>query len=255
MSRLIDDQRLDESEYMQEYVNDTYHLDKHFDSITVPNFLSDEELAEFDQAMSHEETFHVVDTSMTKAVIDLCGFEPEKTADYYIFDRFYTKPCWSHLVDIIQPKLEKHLGEGLYASHIHVLDSYVPYGIHSDSEQPNIALAPHPAWTLIIPFDDYPSKTYQFHQRSNHKSPWDWVHAENIEPWDDYSISRELWEKDFAPLTDYEMFRYLSVESTFEWKKGSMFAADRFRFHSSDNYFNHGIKNKKALIMWTSLKE
>ena len=255
MTPIIDDKRLTDEEYKKEFINSDYHKNTYFDSIIVNDFMNDEELNEFEKASQSEKIFHVVDTCMDNEVERLCGWRPEKTADYFIFDNFYSNPNWSHLVDIIQPKLEKHLGKGLYASHIHVLDSYVPYGIHSDSEQPNIALAPHPAWTLIIPFNDYPSKTYQFHQRSSHKDPWSWIKSEGIVPLEDYSISHEVWEKDFSPLTGYNVFKYLTVESTFEWKKGAMFAADRFRFHCSDNYYNHGIKNKKAIILWTSLKE
>lgn len=254
MTQIIDNTWMSADDYKEKFLDSDYHKSTRFDSIIVDNFMNDDELSAFEEAAKSEHIFHVVDNCMEDTVEDLCGFRPELTANYFIYEKFYENPVWSHLVDIIQPKLEEHLGDGLYASHIHILDSYVPYGIHSDSEQPNLELAPYPAWTLIVPFDDYPSKTYQFEQRSSHKGPWDWVHAEKIEPFDDYSIDRETWEKDFAPLTDYEIFKYLSVECTFEWKKGAMFAADRFRFHSSDNYFNHGIRNKKALIMWTSLK-
>lgn len=253
MSIKIDNTRLTSEEYCNRYINNEYCKSRDpLESIIVPNFLNDAELDEFWAASQTEDVYHVTDTSMTSAIRSLCGFEQPVTAEYYIFDKFYENPCWEPLVDIMQPKLEKHLGKGVYASHIHILDSYVPYGIHSDSEQPNLQLAPEPAWTLIIPFDDVNSKTYQFHQRSAEKSPWEWVKNNNIKPFTEYSISREMWESEFAPLTDYELFRYLSVESAFEWKRGSMFAADRFRFHCSDNYYNRGIKNKRAIIMWTS---
>ena len=90
--------------------------------------------------------------------------DPEEhlTANYMIFSNFYDDPKWSHLVDIIQPKLEKTFGNGIYASHIHLLDSHFPYGLHNDAEQSNMKIAPHPAWTLIVPLDDYDSTTYVF---------------------------------------------------------------------------------------------
>lgn len=253
MSKVISGEWIDKEEYMDKYIHSDYAAKKDpLECMTVENFLSDEELDTFWEASQSEDIYYVHDNAMAPAVRELCGFEQETTAHYYIFNQFYEKPCWKPLVDIIQPKLEKYLGNNVFASHIHVLDSRVPYGIHSDSQQANLKLAPNPAWTLIIPFDDVDSKTYQFEQRSSEKSPWDWVHNNNIEPFDDYSISRELYERDFAPLTDYEMFKYLSVDSAFQWKRGSMFAADRFRFHCSDNYYNRGIKSKKAIILWTS---
>lgn len=249
------DHRLSKEEYNAKYMNEEYVHNKHnkFDSIQVENFLSDEELLAFDIASKSDDISYHNDTGMNKEVEMYYGRQTETTAHYNIFANFYTNPAWSHLVDIIQPKLETHLGNGIYASHIHVLESQVPYGIHTDAQQPNMILAPTPAWTLIIPLDDVDSRTYQFNQRTSYKLPWDWIHAENIQPSDEYSISRELWEQDFAPLTDYEIFRYLSIESVFQWKKGSLFAADRYRFHCSDNYYNRGIKQKKAIIAWTSI--
>lgn len=255
MKMQLNDKRMDDQEYLDRFIRSDYAKNKDpLASITVENFLSDSELDTFWAESQSGKAYYVHDTCMTESVRKLCGRDEPTTANYYIFNNFYSDKKWANLVDIIQPKLEATFGDNIFASHIHVLDSHVPYGIHSDSEQPNLVLAPNPAYTLIIPFDDVDSKTYQFHQRSSHKSPWDWVHAENIQPLPDYSISKEMWESEFAPLTDYNLFLYLTVESAFQWRRGSLFAADRFRFHCSDNYYNRGITSKRAIIAWTSTR-
>jgi hypothetical protein len=247
---------VDTHEYNKKYIQSDYYMSTEFDSRIVDNFLSDGELKEFDTATQSEQIYYVKDTSMSGVTKQLFNETEEDhiTAHYNIFANFYTNPAWSNLVDIIQPKLEKEFGNGIKASHIHVLDSHFPYGLHNDAEQPNMNIAPNPAWTLIIPFNDYPSKTYVFNERCGYKDPWSWIDKEGIKPNDNYCIDLETYEKDFSPITGYEVFKYLTVESTFEWKRGSCFAADRYRYHCSDNYYNHGIKSKKAIIMWTSVE-
>lgn len=248
--------RLDNDAYKEKYINTEYYKNDIFSSKIVDNFLTDEELNQFDLAANSEHIYYVKDTCMAPEAKRLFGQEIEEhvTAHYYIFDNFYDNPAWRPLVDILQPKLEKEFGN-LSISHIHVLDSYFPYGLHNDADQPNMVIAPKPAWTLIIPFNDYPSKTYVFNERSGFKDPWSWINSYNIQPNDDYSISYDTFTKDFAPITDYELMKYLTPECVFQWKRGSCFAADRYKYHCSDNYYNHGITHKKAIIMWTSIEE
>lgn len=242
---------IDNDEYTSTYIESEFYKNTLFESRTYDNWLSDEELDVFEQAAQTPEVDYSHDTSMAP-LAERLGIGQPTTAHYYKFGRFYSNPQWKPLVDIIQPKLEATFGSDIKASHIHVLHSTFPYGLHNDAEQANLLLAPTPAWTLIIPLRDYPSRTYVFDQRSNVKSPRTWIEKNNIQPNDIHSISTALYEKDFAPITDYDIFRYLTVESRFLWRRGSCFAADRYRYHCSDNYFNHGIQEKKAIILWTS---
>lgn len=253
---MINNERLDDKLYYEKYIKSEHYKNKIFDSKIYENFLSNEELDVFDKASRSDDIYFVHDTCMGPEAQRLFGEDPEThtTAKYYIFDNFYNNPLWNPLVDILQPKLENTFGAGIRASHIHVLESHFPYGLHNDAEQANMVIAPNPAWTLIIPLDDYPSKTYVFNERSGYKDPWSWINEQNIQPNNDYSIDREDFEKDFAPLTDYELMRYLTVEITFPWKRGSCFAADRYKYHCSDNYYNHGIRSKRAIIVWTSVE-
>jgi hypothetical protein len=249
-------ERMSEDEYKSTYIESDYYKDTQFDSLTIDNWLNDDELKIFKDAGYSEDSFKVRDTAMAPLAKFHYDQDPEEhlTANYMIFSNFYDDPKWSHLVDIIQPKLEKTFGNGIYASHIHLLDSHFPYGLHNDAEQSNMKIAPHPAWTLIVPLDDYDSTTYVFKERSGVKDPVQWATQNNIPRNEDMCVSREIYERDFAPITSEEPFHYLTVDSTFKWKKGSCFAADRYKYHCSDNFFNHSVNSKQAIIMWTSRK-
>ena len=248
-------ERMNQKTYLDKYINSDYYKQTSFESKIYENWLSDEELDEFEKASQSEHIYYVHDVSMAPESerLGLGPAEEHTTAHYYIFDRFYDNPQWANLVDIIQPKLEATFGNDIVTSHIHVLDSKFPYGLHNDAEQQNMVLAPNPAWTLIVPLADYPSKTYVFNERSGYKDPWSWIHNTGQTP-GDYCIDEETWKKDFDPFTEYELMKYLTVQCTFPWKRGSCFAADRFNYHCSDNYYNYGLKSKKAIIMWTSIK-
>jgi hypothetical protein len=245
-------ERINDAEYTETYIASDYYKDKRLDSITIDNFLSEEELLEFEKAAYSSDALVKEDKSMAPMMKKIYGESAsDVTAYYHLYASFYTNPAWKNLVEIIQPKLEKQFGPSIRASHIHMLDSRHPYGVHTDAEQPNLVLAPEPAWTLIIPIDSCESKTYVFNERSNQKDIMEFVRVNNIQP-KEYSISDEVFQEDFAPLHSKEIFRYLTPETTFTWKRGSCFAADRFKFHCSDNYLNKGIKSKRAIILWTS---
>lgn len=246
--------RLADDEYLKRYIHNDYYKNTLFNSRTIDNFLSTAELDVFDNATKSNSIYYEHDLSMKKLAAEKLNSDNLTTAHYYIFDRFYDKPDWDPLVDILQPKLEAVFGPGVKASHIHVLESHTPYGLHNDAEQSNMIIAPNPAWTLIIPFDNYDSRTYVFNERSGHKDPWEWIYKNNIQPNDTYAIDYDTYMRDFYPLTDYEVFKYLTIDSVFKWEKGSCFAADRFRYHCSDNYLNHGVTSKKAIIIWTSIE-
>lgn len=256
---MINEDRLSDEDYKNKYLTNEFFLNQ--DSLKtkqIENFLIDEELDIFENATNRDQIFHVEDTAMNASIERHYGEHIAKdkiTANYYIYSNFYTDPTWKDLVDILQPKIEFEFGNGIYASHIHVLESHTPYGIHSDATTPNMKFAPVPAYTLIIPLETVDSRTYQFDQRSNHKVPYDWIREENIKPMKHESIGQELYERDFAPFTHYDMFKYLTIESVFQWKRGSLNAADRYRFHCSDNYFNRGLERKKAIVAWTSTEK
>ena len=257
MNKYDANERLTEEEYRKKYLQGEYYEQTKFENRTIDNFLTDQELEIFWEASQCGKTHDKKDTSMKPLAELLYGQDPSThtTANYYIFGDFYDSPKWNHLVEIIQPKLEATFGDNIIASHIHVLDSHFPYGLHNDAEQPNMKLAPDPAWTLIIPFDTCDSRTYVFNERSGFKDPMQFAKHYNVESHDlqTTGLTQEQFDKDFAPITDLTNLGYLTTDTQFEWKRGSCFAADRFKYHCSSNFLNAGIKNKRAIILWTSI--
>lgn len=65
-------------------------------------------------------------------------------------------------------------------------------------------------------------------------------------------ISAEFIEK-YLTHESEDLIRRLTVQDTFLWKKGSLNAADRKRFHCSSNFTKNGVVNKKAIIAWSTI--
>ena len=169
---------------------------------------------------------------------------------YYII-RYYEEK--NKLVrDILQPKLEKEFGNDLKIQQIHVFDCFDPYNVHSDIDSggPPLPEAPFPAWTLIIPLFDVDSHTIVFNEGSKIKQPSSYMN--DTTPYSSTTIDFETYLKYFSHVPQ-DNFRWLSIESIFTWKRGSLFAADRYKFHTSDNFLANGVNNKRAIIAWTSL--
>ena len=226
----------------QQYLTQNY-LDsrtRQFPSMMKDAFLSEEEIEIFNYYWTHPKRSYFIDTSMPV----------EKTAEYNIFSDLYTNPWWAGLKEILVPKVQAWLGDDVYIPHCHVLDSYYPYGIHTDAQQPGFEHAPYPAWTIIIPLENYNSKTYVFNEQSIYKSP---ELDTNLVESETMHVSEEVYQKDFAGLfTPREHLKRLTIDGTYPWKSGRAICSDRYKFHSSDNYYNYGIKNKRAIIMWTT---
>ena len=71
---------------------------------------------------------------------------------------------------------------------------------------------------------------------------------------DKMAVSGEVYHRDFRGLAAKDILYHLTVDAVFEWKKGSLFAADRFKYHSSCNYINQGVTYKKAIVCWTGME-
>lgn len=169
---------------------------------------------------------------------------------YYVFQYYDIK--YKIIKDILQPKFDKEFGSDLYIQQIHIFDSYDPYTIHSDVNSGGeiVLEAPVPAWTFIIPLSTVESHTIVFNEQSEIKNPWDYF--QKTKPFETPSIDLDTYNKYFSHV-QYESFNWLTIEDIFEWNKGDLFAASRYKFHTSDNFLANGVKNKKALIAWTSL--
>jgi hypothetical protein len=108
------------------------------------------------------------------------------------------------------------------------------------------------AWTFIIPLDDYDSRTIVFHQGfADIKIPQQAIDQGLLKPHGD-PIDDDL-HHNFLSHCDPNHLRYLTVEDMFLWRRGSLFATDRRKFHVSDNFPRQGLSNKRAIVMWSSV--
>jgi len=182
--------------------------------------------------------------------------------DYNHPDKLHISDTWSFQMDaevfhpirdILMPRIKAQWVENIVINQSHVLESYLPYGIHTDVLAGNFDLnGPYTAaWTFIIPLDDYDTHTVVFNEQDEVcKSVGEWFNTRGIKPYDPPRITEEQYQKYFSHILRSDL-DYLSIEDIFRWKKGSVFAADRRKFHTSDNYIGNGINGKRAIIIWS----
>ena len=216
----------------------------HIDTRNIDSFLTDEDIA--------------IIEPMVMRVVPHENFNPlpdegtVKSGDYYIFD--YYDPAFDVIKDILDPKLFAVFGQELFMEQIHIFDCVDPYRIHSDIAS-GWKKSPYPtdaAWTLIIPLHDVDSHTIVFEEGSNIKEPAEYT--KTIPRYNPSRIDAATRLKYFSHTSHDNPLDWLTIEDIFKWKKGSLFATNRFKFHTSDNFLANGVASKRALIAWTRIK-
>lgn len=213
----------------------------------IENFLTDEEIDIINAEINASPDAHnpIVINGVTERVMES------------IFWRSKEPPYQSKLPKsekIIRDKMKVLFGEDLHIAIADVLRAYVPYGIHTDGVLGEYGIDEnfYGAWTCVVPLDNYDSNTIIFDQHYDKtKLIYDWINEKNPEVLD--VIDDETYKKYFTHMHEYtDFFKYISIEIVFPWKKGSMLAASRYKFHTSDNFIANGITQKRGIIMWTS---
>ena len=213
-----------------------------FESRTIPDFLSAEEIQIIEQ---------VVERHRTDQTTFVDGnHESGHNAVTHSF--FLWHPDYCAVADILVPRLRQHFGSELQLPTSHILNAYVPYGIHTDvmsggfdPDGPDLA-----AWTFIIPLDNYNSNTIVFEQQHETIKTLDkWVEAVDPKP---HAIN-DHFHQQYLTHTDRLDQQWLTPEAVFPWRKGDLFAANRRKFHVSDNFPAHGIKCKRAIVIWSTV--
>ena len=214
------------------------------DTRTIKNFLSDEELDIIEQHVLATDNIYL-NYNPSKEDNDIEVF----SGTYYLFNYYEEKN--KIVKEILQSKFETQFGKDLHIQQIHIFDSVDPYNIHSDVDSGGEFVPGHVhAWTFIIPLFDVDSHTIVFNEGSTTKQPQHYIEA--TPPGESISIDNETYKK-YLSHTPHDWYRWLSIEDIFKWKRGALFAASRFKFHTSDNFLANGVKSKRAIIAWTSL--
>ena len=168
---------------------------------------------------------------------------------YFAFDD--GSPRWDKVLEILNSRIEENFGPGIKIGGAHVLTAHFPYGAHSDAVYGEFGIDEnhYGAWTFVIPLDDYDSSTVVFEQYSGETKLVD-VYAQGKEPLD--AIDDEFYNKYLTNCVRHWM-RWLSLEAVFPWRKGSCLAMSRYKFHTSDDFYSHGIPYKQGLVIWTAV--
>lgn len=212
-----------------------------FESRIIPSFLSADEIAVIEQCVEQHRT-----SETTHYDTHAAG---HNAVTYSIFLQM---PQHQAIADILVPRFQQYFGNNISLDTTHILNSYVPYGIHTDVMSADFDSNGDKtaAWTFIIPLADSNSNTVVFKQQHETIKTLDaWIEATGATPHtiDDNLHSRYLSHVDRLDL------RYLDVETIFPWRQGDLFAADRRKFHTSDNFPARGVKCKRAIVIWSTV--
>jgi len=149
--------------------------------------------------------------------------------------------------DILTPVIERVINKKIQVSEAHILESEIPYLLHTDLLHKNNKSTPE--YTIIIPLDNYDSYTVCFNEYSTNSNDFE-EYKKNytgelklkIDPFFCAERLNHIYPKDLL---------YLSLHAAFKWNKGSMFAIDRRYYHCSDNYLKRDMLSKQAIILRT----
>jgi hypothetical protein len=170
---------------------------------------------------------------------------------YYYTWSFYSKD-FKEIYNIFEEKLKSLTDIKLIIDHSHILHSKIPYGLHTDFYQrKKLPSSLVPAYTLIIPLDNYDTNTLVFNQTAEEKDIKTYI-QNNTKIDKDNSITDNFYNQ-YLTHCDRDEVDYLSLKEVFKWHRGAIHACDRRYFHCSDNYYKNNLIEKKAIIMWTSV--
>jgi hypothetical protein len=204
---------------------------------TIPNFISQDDINFLE---------NVIKTSSYKLLDNT--YKPDSPTAWY---EYFEPEGEKQILDLLLPKLKEALHTEIKINDIHTLTSFIPYQIHSD-----VASGGNqdfddfdPAWTIIIPLDNYDSYTIVFNEESfETKNPYEWMN-------DKIPKDTNLTDffKQYLDHNNLILANYLSIDTMFKWDAGSLNASKRSQFHASDNFIKNGITEKRAIIMWTTI--
>lgn len=213
-----------------------------FESRTIPNFLSDAEISIIESTVEKHRT-----TETTFIDVGTNAGHNAVTHSFFLWMEKYQA-----VADILVPRIHQNFGQNVQLATTHILNAYVPYGIHSDVMSagfdpagPDLA-----AWTFIIPLDSYESNTIVFEQQHETIKTLDvWVNEIQPQP---HAID-DKFHQQYLTHVDRLDLQWLTPEAVFPWCRGDLFATNRRKFHTSDDFPSRGVECKRAIVIWSTV--
>lgn len=149
---------------------------------------------------------------------------------------------------ILTPKIKKIFDQNFEIVESHILNSKVPYLIHTDtirlSDKNRI-----PGYTILIPCDTFDTNTVCFNEYHNTSNDFE-DFKKNYQGDLNLKIDFEICAKYLSHVHPNDL-KYLTLQEIFPWKKGTAFFMDRKYFHCSDNFVKRGLQSKQCIVLWT----
>jgi hypothetical protein len=185
---------------------------------------------------------------------NICNHIHTRTIPYYLDNKLTSNSIfWDYyglteVFNILDNPLKKLLKISFKVQSARILDSRNPYKLHTDYNHSGDQTVP--AYTIIIPLEDYDSQTIVFNEFMEMTNEFEDYKKVNS-PFENLQLDPKFCAKRLSHLHPSDL-KYLSLLDTFDWKKGSMFAMDRRNFHCSDNYKKQNLNFKRGIVIWTN---
>lgn len=217
-------------------------------TVVIPDFLSTQELN------------NIVSTIMNNShPVEHRGYDVDSTSNGLVSIRHVVNN--SHLDLVASPladQLLKCLGQRPIFKELWILEEYWPLGWHTDCHHVCTDSGQDQFYTIIIPLVDANTMTVIADQIGwvmpnplEHLEIVDYAATAKLVP-ADHRIPMDFWKNNLGHCPQYSR-SFFTLHKTFEWRRGSLLAFDRRRWHASDNFFNHGIDKKTALVSFTNV--
>jgi hypothetical protein len=153
------------------------------------------------------------------------------------------------LGQILKTKIEQIIGPHLVVE-TDFVELFLPWDIHSECDRPTKGSGSY--YTIIIPFDAYPSRTVIFDQTAMDSNHF-YIYKKNNQILDN-PVDIEFWNENLSHCWPEDR-EYLSVRYVSEpWCKGDALFFPRTHFHASDNFHLRMQGPKRFLQILTDLK-
>lgn len=216
---------------------------KLLDSIHIANFLSYREVDDLEFWIKN--CFELLED-----VNDQTGDKSkgQLRANYFRWN-FYDENPWAKKIrELLEPKFDQLFADKQTVLHSHILESIIPYQLHTDYYHHHDNEQQIATYTILIPLQNYDSKTVVFNEYLENSNEFEKFKQNNL-AYQNLQIDPKFCSDRLNHLYPKDL-KYLTIKETFDWNKGDFFAVDRRYFHCSDNFNKRGIDKKLGIVMW-----
>ena len=150
---------------------------------------------------------------------------------------------------LLKERIHQALGNNIVVVETNYQQLYLPWDIHADLDREIKGVMPW--YTIIIPLENYASRTIVFDQISpgyNDFYKYKQQHNKAISP-----VDLDFWNSNLSHCWDEDR-QYLSLKYVGrDWRQGDAMCFNRKLIHSSDSFHTRGIGPKKFLQILVDL--